>query len=78
MVALLKYGTGVPFYRLEQLQKSLGIPLPASTQWEMVKEAAAAVEPAWEELILQAAQGEVFHNDDTTAVILEAIREGVR
>jgi transposase len=75
MVALLKYGTGVPFYRLEQLQKSLGIPLPASTQWEMVKEAAEAIEPAWEELIRQAAQGEVFHNDDTTAVILEAIRE---
>jgi transposase len=75
MVALLKYGTGVPFHRLEQLQKSLGIPLPASTQWEMVKEAAAAVEPAWEELIRQAAQGEVFHNDDTSAVILEAIRE---
>lgn len=75
MVGLLKYGTGLPFYRLEQLQKSLGIPLPASTQWEMVREAAEALEPAWEELIRQAAQGEVFHNDDTTAVILEAIRE---
>jgi transposase len=75
MVALLKYGTGVPFYRLEQLQKSLGIPLPASTQWEMVKEAAEAIEPVWEELVRQAAQGEVLHNDDTTAVILERIRE---
>jgi hypothetical protein len=75
MVALLKYGTGVPFYRLEQLQKSLGIPLPASTQWEMVKEAAEAIEPAWEELIQQAAQGEVFYNDDTTAKILAVIRE---
>ena len=75
MVGLLKYGTGIPFYRLEQLQKSLGIPLPASTQWEMVKEEAEAIEPAWEELIRQAAQGEVLHNDDTTAVILEAIRE---
>ena len=75
MVALLKCGTGVPFYRLEQLQKSLGIPLPGLTQWEMVKEAAEAIEPAWEELIRQAAQGEVLHNDDTTAVILETIRE---
>lgn len=27
MVALLKYGSGVPFYRLEGLQESLGIPL---------------------------------------------------
>ena len=75
MVGLLKYGTGMPFHRLEQLQKSLGIPLPASTQWEMVKEAAEAIEPAWEELVRQAAQGEVLHNDDTTAVILETIRE---
>jgi transposase len=75
MVALLKYGTGLPFYRLEQLQKSLGIPLPASTQWEMVSEAAEAIEPAWKELIKQAAQGEVFHNDDTKARILELIRE---
>jgi transposase len=75
MVGLLKYGTGTPFHRLEQLQKSLGIPLPASTQWEMVKEAAEAIEPVSEELIRQAAQGEVLHNDDTTAVILETIRE---
>jgi hypothetical protein len=64
----------MPFHRLEQLQRSLGIPLPASTQWEMVKEAAEDIEPAWEELIRQAAQGEVLHNDDTTAVILETIR----
>jgi transposase len=75
MVALLKYGTGMPFNRLEQLQKSLGIPLPASTQWEMVKGAAEDIEPAWEELVRQAAQGEILHNDDTTAVILERVRE---
>jgi len=52
-----------------------GDPMSASTQWEMVKEAAEAIEPAWEELIRQAAQGEVPHNDDTTAVILHTIRE---
>lgn len=73
MVALLKYGTGVPFNRLAQLQKSLGIPLPASTQWAMVKEGVEAIEPVWEELIRQAAQGEIFHNDDTPAKILEVI-----
>ena len=37
MIALLKYGSGVPFYRLERLQESLGIPLPASTQWDIVQ-----------------------------------------
>jgi transposase len=75
MVGVLRYGTGMPFHRLERLQKSLGTPLPASTQWEMVKEGADVMEPVWEELIRQAAQGEVLHNDDTTAKILEAIRE---
>src|SRR5207253_8112559 len=38
MIALLKYGSGVPFYRLAGLEKNLGIPLPASTQWEIVEE----------------------------------------
>ena len=27
MIALLKYGTGVPFKRLERLQEHLGMPL---------------------------------------------------
>ena len=36
MIALLKYGTGMPFNREEKLQGNLGIPLPASTQWEIV------------------------------------------
>ena len=70
MIALLKYGSGVPFNRLEQLQGSIGIPLPASTQWEIVEETAEGVEPAFGELIRQAAQGEVVHNDDTTMKVL--------
>jgi transposase len=73
MVGLLRYGTGFPFNRLAQLQKSLGTPLPASTQWAMVNEGVEAIEPAFEELIRQGAQGEIFHNDDTSAKILEVI-----
>ena len=71
MMALLKYGSGFPFYRLEQLQGSLGIPLPASTQWEIVQATAQAIQPTFDELIRQAAQGEVVYNDDTTMKILE-------
>jgi len=70
MIALLKYGSGLPFHRLEGLQESLGVPLPASTQWDIVSDAATIVAPAYEELIRQAAQGEVLHNDDTTMRIL--------
>jgi hypothetical protein len=57
--------------RLEGLQGYLGIPLPASTQWDIVAAVAADLAPAFEELIRQAAQGEVLHNDDTTVKILE-------
>ncbi len=70
MIALLKYGTGLPFNRLERLEGSLGIPLPAATQWEIVEHSADEIEPAHDELIRQAAQGDLFHNDDTGAKVL--------
>lgn len=75
MVAVLKYGSGVPFYRLAGLQASLGIPLPASTRWDTVAHTAAVLEPAYEELIRQAAQGQVLYNDDTAVRILALARE---
>jgi transposase len=75
MIAQLKYGSGVPFYRLEQLEDQLGIPLPAATQWETVEEQAELIEPARDELIRQAAQGEVVHNDDTGMRVLRLARE---
>ena len=75
MIAVLKYGTGVPFNRGEKLQASLGIPLPASTQWQIVRDKGKLIRPAFEELIRQAAQGEVVHNDDTTVKILELMGE---
>ncbi len=71
MIALLKYGSGLPFNRLQGLQGNLGIPLPTSTQWDIVHATAEAIEPVYHELIWQAAQGDVLHNDDTTMRILE-------
>ena len=75
MIAQLKYGSGIPFYRLEQLEGQIGIPLPAATQWEIVEEAAELLKPARDELIRQAAQGEVVHNDDTSMRVLRLARE---
>ena len=75
MVALLKYGSGLPFHRLERLQRSMGIPLPVSTQWDIVRNAAERIEPAYQELIRQAAQGEVLYNDDTSMKILSLMKE---
>ena len=71
MIGLLKYGSGLPFNRLDGLQGDPGVPLPASTRWDIVQAVATSLAPAFDELIRQAAQGEVLHNDDTTVKILE-------
>ena len=57
MIGLLKYGSGLPFNRLERLQGSCEIPLAASTQWDIVHGAASLITPAYDELVRQAAQG---------------------
>jgi len=75
MIALLKYGSGLPFNRLEQLQASLGVPLPSSTQWDIVESVADKVHPVFTEFQFQAAQGEVIYNDDTVMKILELMKE---
>ena len=71
LIALMKYGVGTPFHRLGKLQKSLGVPLPASTQWERVEILTNSVYPVFQELIKQAARGEVSYVDDTGARILD-------
>jgi hypothetical protein len=75
MIALLKYGTGVPFQRLERLQEQLEMPLSAATQWDLMAAAAELIRPGLEELIRQGAQGSVMHNDDTGMRILRLTRE---
>lgn len=75
MIAVLRYGGGFPMTRLEKLEQSLGIPLPASIQWEIVCAMAARIKPAFDELIRQAAQGSVLHNDDTSMTVLSLRRE---
>jgi len=74
MIAQLKYGSGMPFNRIEDLQKNLGVPLPASTQWELVRDAAELMKPVHSALIEQAAQAQVFHNDDTGMRVLNLER----
>ena len=78
MIALLKYGNGMPFHRQETLQGNLGIPLPDATQWDIVNAQAERAEPIWKEVGRQAAQGEVVFNDDTGVKILELMGERAR
>ena len=72
IMALLKYGTGVPFNRLEQLQGNLGIPLAASTQWDSLSEHEYVFVPIYDALIVAAAQGKIVHNDDTPMRVIKA------
>jgi len=74
MIGVLKYGSGFPFKRMERLEGHLGIALPASTQWDVVERASRLLEPAFEELVRQAAQGELLHNDDTGMKILSRMK----
>lgn len=75
-VALLRYGSGMPHYRLAKLQKIVGVPMPASTQWEVMQPLAQQAQPILEELITQAAQSPLVHHDDTPMRILDLRRPG--
>lgn len=75
MMALLRYGSGFPWNRLEGLEENLGIPLPAATQCQIMAETAVPLQPALDELIRQAARGEVAHNDDTSMRVLSLDRD---
>jgi transposase len=78
IIALLRYGSGFPFHRLERLQGNMGIPLPASTQWGIVLEIFRIIYPVYKEVIRQAAQGEVLYNDDTNMRILALMGKSAR
>ena len=36
IIAMLRYGEGFPWNRIQRIQKFAGVPLPASTQWKIV------------------------------------------
>lgn len=77
LVGLLRYGSGMPFHRLERLQESVGVPLPASVQWEQALRAAEPLEAVVEHLQYLGAQCAVFYNDDTTMRIA-AVRQQIQ
>lgn len=75
MLAVLCYGSGMPLYRIEKLQQGFGVPLPAATQWEQLRDAAQEIMPLWDCLIQMAAQAWLFHHDDTHMKVLSLLAE---
>lgn len=73
-VGLLRFGCGLPHYRLARFQESLGVPLPESTQWELILPLAKTAEPILLELTRQAAQSPLLHHDDTKMRV-QALRQ---
>lgn len=65
MLSLLRYGAGLPMYRLGKWQHHFGVPLPAATQWELIVSVSPIPALVYEAMLDLAAQGEVLHNDDT-------------
>lgn len=78
MIAVLRFGSGMPHFRLEGLQASLYIPLPDATQWDIVSKAAPSPRAVFEELIRQAAQAPLLHSDDTPMKVLSLMKERAR
>jgi transposase len=71
MMIVLRYGMGMPLHRLEIMQRFLGVPVPASTQWEVARDHAQEVLPVYGVLVSLAANAPLVHNDDTYVRILE-------
>lgn len=78
MIALLRYGSGLPFNRLAGLERNFGIPLPVSTQWDIVEPGAMIAMPVYDEMVRQVAQGSIIHHDDTSMKILTLLKENQR
>jgi len=75
MLGYLRFGMGLPHYRLDKMQVDLGVRLAASTQWELMAQAGQALEPVHEALLTMAARGKVIHNDDTAVRVQSLVRE---
>jgi transposase len=73
MLMIHKYFMSIPLYRQKNLQDYLGVPLPASTQWELMAEQEDVLKALYHAFEYDAAQGKGISFDDTKARILEQI-----
>ena len=79
MLGLMKYGFGMPFYRQGSLQECLGVPVPASTQWDASEKLADSLLPVHRCIESMAANTGLIHIDDTPMKILNLqLNEGER
>ena len=75
VLALSRYGTGIPLYRQAGFLGALGVAIACSTQYEVVAKAGQLLEVVFEELKKITAQGKLAHFDDTGMKILKFVRD---
>ncbi len=74
ILAIGHYQLGLPFKRIESWQAAQGVPLADATQWDQISELHEIVKPVHETLETLAAQGRLFHYDDTPHKILSQLQ----
>jgi transposase len=74
MLMINKYFMSVPLYRQDRLQQYLGMPLPCSTQWDLMHAYAPMLKKLYSALCLDAANGIGLCYDDTSVKILSEIK----
>lgn len=74
MLMINKYFMSVPLYRQDRLQNHLGIPLPSSTQWDLMVANEPMLKALYKALSQDAANGVALCYDDTSVKIMSEIR----
>lgn len=77
MLGLLRFGYGVPNYRLARMQELLGVPMAESTQWGVMAEVAGTLKLIFDALKITAAQASLFYIDDTRMRVQELKQKAV-
>ena len=75
MIAIFRYGSGMPFNRLERLQANMNVPVSDATQWDIISKSVPAPKAIYNELIYQAAQADLLHCDDSPMKVLSLMEE---
>mgnify|MGYP003578325546 CR=1 FL=1 len=74
-IVIERHAKYTPSHRTAKMQQMCGIPLPESVQSERCREVAEVLEPIYERMKQEAADGKVFYIDDTPVRIMELVKE---
>jgi len=75
VLAYLHYGMGLTYYGIERMQLTQGVPMPQSTQSQLVAQVAGPVYAITNYFRLMAKEADLLIQDDTVVRIIELIQE---